>query len=95
MYQNVGGKQDEVLGYEGVLVGIAQLRSGGEPATLQIIEANREALIGDLLIPMVRSESEGNWIPRAPDAPMEGTQTWTGFSHPSRMVASWIRRPGP
>jgi hypothetical protein len=71
-YQNVGGKQDEVLGYEGILVGVAQLRSSGDPATLQIVEANREALIGDLLVPMVRNESEGNWIPRAPDAPMEG-----------------------
>ncbi len=71
-YQNVGGKQDEVLGYEGVLVGTAQLRAGGDPATLQITEANREALIGDLLIPVVRNETETNWIPRAPDAPMEG-----------------------
>lgn len=71
-YQNVGGKQDEVLGYEGILVGVAQLRAGGDPATLQITEANREALIGDLLIPMTRNEPDGQWLPRAPDAPMEG-----------------------
>ncbi len=71
-YQNVGGKQDEVLGYEGIMVGVAQLRSGGDPSTLQITQSNREALIGDLLIPLVKNETEGNWIPRAPDAPMEG-----------------------
>lgn len=71
-YQNTDGKSDELLGYEAIYVGTAMVKTFGDPATLQITDANRETLIGDRLLPMARPESEPQWVPRAPDAPVEG-----------------------
>jgi len=71
-YQNTGSKSDELLGYEAIYVGTAVVKTFGDPSTLQIIDATRETLIGDRLLPMARQETETQWVPRAPEAPMEG-----------------------
>lgn len=71
-YQNTDGKSDETLGYEAIYVGTAVVKAFGDPSTLQIVDATRETLIGDRLLPMARPESEPQWVPRAPDAPVEG-----------------------
>jgi len=71
-YQNTGGKSDELLGYEAIYVGTAMVKTFGDPSTLQIVDATRETLIGDRLLPMARQETETQWVPRAPEAPVEG-----------------------
>ncbi|MBI3774982.1 MAG: LysM peptidoglycan-binding domain-containing protein [Gammaproteobacteria bacterium] len=71
-YQNTGGKSDELLGYEAIYIGTAMVKTFGDPSTLQIVDANRETLIGDRLLPMARPESDSQWVPRAPEAPVEG-----------------------
>lgn len=71
-YQNTHGKSDETLGYEAIYVGTAIVKSFGDPSTLLITDARRETLIGDRLLPAARQENEPQWVPRAPDAPVEG-----------------------
>jgi len=71
-YHNTDGKSDELLGYEAIYVGTAMVKTFGDPSTLQITDASRETLIGDRLLPMARQETETQWIPRAPEAPVEG-----------------------
>lgn len=71
-YQNTHGKSDETLGYEAIYVGTAIVKSFGDPSTLLITDATRETLIGDRLLPTARPENEPQWVPRAPDTPVEG-----------------------
>ena len=71
-YQNNESKSEEILGYEAIYVGTAVVKTFGDPATLQIVDATRETLIGDRLLPMARPETDIQWVPRAPDAPVEG-----------------------
>lgn len=70
-YRNMDAKTDDILGYEALYVGTAQLKVSGDPATLQISDAAREALVGDRLLP-VNKESDATWTPHAPDMPLEG-----------------------
>ncbi len=72
IYQNTDGKADEVLGYEAIYVGSAQVKTFGDPSTLQITNATRETLIGDRLLPMSRQDNDTQWLPRAPETPVEG-----------------------
>ncbi len=51
----------ELLGYEGLYVADAQLRSTGEPATLQLLRSEREVRIGDRVLPM-RPEPTGLYV---------------------------------
>lgn len=70
--RNTDSKSEETLGYEAIYVGTAIIKTFGDPSTLQIVDATRETLIGDRLLPMARPENEGQWLPRAPDTPVEG-----------------------
>lgn len=51
----------ELLGYEGLFVADAQLRLPGEPATLQLLRSEREAWLGDRVLPM-RPEPTGLYV---------------------------------
>lgn len=62
----------ENLGMEALYVGDARLQSTGDPATLLVTRSNREALIGDRLLPAVGDAYDANFMPRAPERPVEG-----------------------
>ncbi|RMH36752.1 MAG: LysM domain-containing protein [Gammaproteobacteria bacterium] len=62
----------EILGYEAIHVGTAQLKRIGDPATLDITEATREALNGDRLLPVDESHLQPEFFPRAPDKLITG-----------------------
>jgi hypothetical protein len=72
VYRNPGARDEDILGYEALYVGDANVKGFGDPATLQIVDSVREALIGDRLLPIVRQESDQFFVPHAPDRPIEG-----------------------
>lgn len=59
------------LGYEGIFTAEAKLVRNGEPATLEIVNAQRETYEGDLVFPTT-VEMQLNFIPRAPKQPVDG-----------------------
>jgi hypothetical protein len=62
---------DRVLGYEAIHVADALLERTGDPATVRIINAKREVLNGDRLLP--HSETEyTQFVPRPPNAEVRG-----------------------
>jgi hypothetical protein len=62
----------EILGYEALHVGDAVLDVGGDPATLYLLTATREVLIGDRLMAHVEEDVITEFMPRAPATPVEG-----------------------
>jgi len=62
----------DVLGYEGIWVADGRIRRTGDPATLELNNSQREALKGDRLIAQ-HEPLPLNFLPRAPDSPVEGT----------------------
>jgi hypothetical protein len=61
----------DVLGYQGLFTGEADLLRSGDPATLRVVDSARETLEGDILLP-VTSEYKMDFIPRAPKSDVEG-----------------------
>jgi hypothetical protein len=66
-------REEDLLGYEGVYVGEATMEQLGDPATLLVSRARREALIGDRLLPLEDRSINQNFFPRAPSQPTEGS----------------------
>ena len=62
----------DVLGYQGLYAGEANLTRLGKPATMRILDSSRETLDGDILLP-IADETKMDFIPRAPTKPVEGT----------------------
>ncbi len=62
---------NRIVGYEGIYVGEGQVTRTGDPATLHLIETNREATEGDRLFSQA-VETPINFIPRAPNDQVEG-----------------------
>ncbi len=62
---------NDVLGYNAIYVGDGQVRQGGDPATVFLTATDREALVGDRLIPAAVTPNM-TFIPRSPDQPVEG-----------------------
>ncbi len=60
-----------VLGYEGIFVAEARVRRSGDPATVRLTESQREAVVGDLLVPEDRI-TPMTFVPRAPESDVEG-----------------------
>lgn len=60
-----------VVGYEGVYVGEGTIRRTGDPATLHLIDTQREALEGDRLFEQDR-DIPLQFVPRAPDSDING-----------------------
>ncbi|HUQ53197.1 MAG TPA: peptidoglycan-binding protein, partial [Gammaproteobacteria bacterium] len=61
----------DVLGYQGIYVGQGRLDRTGDPSTVRMLETEREAVVGNLLM----SEEDVqpmNFLPRSPDREVEG-----------------------
>lgn len=62
---------DAVIGHEALHVGDAVIERFGDPATARIVNAKREVLIGDRLLPHVE-EAIPQFVPRAPEGQVSG-----------------------
>ena len=62
----------DLLGYQGIFTGEADLNRAGDPATLRVVDSARETLEGDILLP-VEPESKMAFVPRLPGSPVDGT----------------------
>jgi hypothetical protein len=61
----------KVVGYQGIFVGEGSITRGGDPATLRLMQSEREALTGDRLLEQ-EFDVPLQFIPRAPDADVDG-----------------------
>jgi hypothetical protein len=62
----------DVLGYQGLFAGEADLKRSGDPSTMLIVDSARETLDGDILVPSA-GDPKMDFIPRAPKSKVEGT----------------------
>lgn len=62
----------DLLGYEAIPVGEAEVRDFGAPSTAVLSRTFREALIGDRLLTAEPEAFSENFYPRAPDADIDG-----------------------
>lgn len=62
---------NRVVGYQGHYVGEGAMTRGGDPATVTLGETDREALLGDRLLPEA-VDIPLNFYPKAPDSPIDG-----------------------
>jgi nucleoid-associated protein YgaU len=63
---------NEVLGYEVIRVAAARIVRTGDPATLTLVNAKREVLNGDLLLPSEESELDFTFFPQPPRDAING-----------------------
>lgn len=62
----------DVLGYQGVFTGEADVRRLGDPSTLRMVDSARETLEGDILLPP-SNDPRLDFIPRRPKTDIDGT----------------------
>ncbi|HEY3515866.1 MAG TPA: LysM domain-containing protein [Gammaproteobacteria bacterium] len=62
---------NDLLGYQGIYVGQGRLDRTGDPGTLHMLETEREAIVGNYLMPEEDVQPQ-NFMPRAPDTQVEG-----------------------
>ncbi len=62
----------EALGYNALFIGRTSVQRPGDPATLSVVEARREVLPGDVLIPTDDRPLQASYMPHAPAAPLRG-----------------------
>lgn len=62
-----------ILGHEAITVGEVRVVRDGDPATLMIVQADREVLIGDHLLPVIEDELNQHFMPHAPEADINGS----------------------
>ena len=62
---------NDVLGYQGIYVGQGRLDRTGDPSTLRMLQTEREAIVGDLLMDE-EDVTSLNFIPRSPDGEIDG-----------------------
>jgi hypothetical protein len=62
---------NDVLGYQGIYVGQGRIDRTGDPATMRMLETEREAVVGNLLMPE-EDVNQMNFVPRAPEQQVEG-----------------------
>ena len=62
----------DVVGYQGLFTGEADVKRVGDPATMLIVDSARETLQGDIVLPVVH-EARLDFIPRAPKSTVDGT----------------------
>lgn len=62
---------NDLVGYQGNLIGEGTLRRGGDPATMALIKSRQEAKQGDVLVP-VSVDVPLNFFPKAPSRDING-----------------------
>jgi hypothetical protein len=62
---------NDVLGYQGIYVGQGRLDRPGDPATLRMLETEREAVVGNYVMEE-EDINQMNFIPRSPDSEVDG-----------------------
>jgi len=62
---------NDLIGYQGIYVGEGALSRGGDPATVALTDTNREALLGDRLVPET-VDIPLNFFPKAPEINVDG-----------------------
>ncbi len=62
----------EILGYEAMYIGDAQLNTFADVSTLDLVRSNREARVGDRLRPVSQEEIHAHFTPHAPAGQIEG-----------------------
>jgi hypothetical protein len=62
----------ELLGYEAVNLGLAQIITQGDPATAITTESSQEILIGDRLIAAPKEPTNYHFFPKAPSTQVKG-----------------------
>lgn len=65
-------KTDEILGYEALFIGNADLQRTGDPAKLLLTKTGLETVIGDRLLPILKDEPLTNFQPTAPKDLIDG-----------------------
>ncbi len=63
---------NQIIGYETIEVGSAELERFGDPATLKITHVNREVLAGDRVFPASDGDALESYFPRSPETDIEG-----------------------
>jgi hypothetical protein len=61
----------DVLGYQGIYVGQGRIDRTGDPGTMRMLETEREAVVGNLLM-SEEDDQQLNFIPRSPDREIDG-----------------------
>lgn len=62
----------EILGYEALFIGVAELQRTGDPATLVLNTTEKEVLVGDRLLPAVDDKAIGAFYPKPPEQQVNG-----------------------
>jgi hypothetical protein len=62
---------NDVLGYQGIYVGQGRVDRTGDPATVRMLDTEREAVVGNYLMPE-EDVTPANFLPRAPERSIEG-----------------------
>ncbi len=65
-------KTEEILGYEALFIGNANLQRPGDPAKLLLTKTELETVIGDRLLPILKDEPLTNFHPVAPKERIDG-----------------------
>jgi hypothetical protein len=61
----------DVLGYQGIFTGEADVKRLSDPSTLLVVDSARETLEGDILLPLA-GEPRTDFFPRAPKTKVDG-----------------------
>jgi LysM repeat protein len=61
----------DVLGYQGIFAGEADVKRISDPSTLLVVDSARETLEGDILLPLA-ADPQLDFLPRAPTTQVDG-----------------------
>jgi len=62
----------ELLGYEAVYLGAAELQRTGDPASLYLLHTTQEVLADDRLVPATHNATQKDFFPKAPHSKIQG-----------------------
>ncbi|CAK0760216.1 LysM domain-containing protein [Gammaproteobacteria bacterium] len=93
-YRKMGTDDPLLLGFEAISLGEAELTRPGDPATLLVTQSSSEILSGDRLLPEESQVFNRNFMPHAPDFPVEARiiDVMGGLSRVARLQTVVIDR---
>jgi len=93
-YRKMENDEPVLLGLEAISLGEAELKKPGDPATLLVTQSSTEILAGDRLLPEESQVFNRNFMPHAPDFPVEARiiDVMGGLSRISRLQTVVIDR---